>query len=276
MAINSPVLDPGQRAAMTFHRLSGKEEMQRIQNLLPLLKSLLGDVVTGEVVNSLVLKGIKQLADMSLEELKAEGLPEDKALAMYAALELGRQWHEEIKTITPTQILGPEDLYNLLAHTANYDREVLSVVMLNVKNEVIDVYQASIGTLAEAPATPRELLKEAIKLSASSVALSHNHPSGNPSPSIADIQFTKTICKAGELLGIPILDHVVVGKNGKWESVMDRLMSTGQQPVAQTNSNQTNNGQQSFPQRERIKVPLDGELIITKSETELAQRLLGK
>lgn len=268
MTVNSPVLEPGQRAAMIFHRVAGKEEMQRINRLLPLLKALLGDAAAGEVVNSLVVKGIKQIAEMSLEELKAEGLPDDKALTLYAAIELGRQWQEEVKSITPKKIAGPDDLYNLLAHTSNYDREVLSVVMLDTKLQVIDIYQASIGTLAAAPATPREILKEAVKRSASSVVLSHNHPSGDPSPSQADIDFTDTIVQAGNLLGIPILDHVVIGK-GKWTSLMDWNENL-QPPASKQPSMQNNPVNRAVP-------PMSGNPIQHSGlEHDLAMRLLGK
>ncbi len=210
------VLETGQRNSLTFHRLAGKEEMERINRLYPLLKVFLGEGTAEIVLTSLVTKGIKAIAEMSLAELMAEGLSEEKAIMLLAALDLGRQWHEEQgEEMTDSDVIcdTPKVLNKILAYTGKYDREVFSVVLLDVKNKVTGIYQASIGLLDAALVGPREVFKEAVKNMAAKIIISHNHPSGDTTPSKADIEMTKKICQAGELLGIPVVDHIIIGKN---------------------------------------------------------------
>ena len=96
------------------------------------------------------------------------------------------------------------------------DREHFCVVMLDTKNKVIGIHTVSIGTLDAALATPREVFKPAILCNAASVILGHNHPSGDPAPSRDDHALTKRLTDAGEMLGIKVLDHVVIGELGRY------------------------------------------------------------
>lgn len=91
------------------------------------------------------------------------------------------------------------------------DREVFAAVALNTKNRVIGAWEVSVGSLNASIVHPRELFRQAVMLSAASLILGHNHPSGDPTPSGADIQLTRRLVKAGDVLGIEILDHIVVG-----------------------------------------------------------------
>ena len=98
------------------------------------------------------------------------------------------------------------------------------VLMLDTKNRVIGINTVSVGILDSALVHPREVFKPAILCNASSIILAHNHPSGDPSPSFEDQRVTKRIKEAGDLLGIEVLDHVVVGEQGRFCSLKERGM----------------------------------------------------
>jgi len=96
------------------------------------------------------------------------------------------------------------------------DREKLISVMLNAKNVVIGIEVVSVGSLTASVVTARELFKSAILASAAAVIISHNHPSGDPTPSLDDTRLTERISKAGEILGIKLLDHIIIGDLGTY------------------------------------------------------------
>lgn len=91
------------------------------------------------------------------------------------------------------------------------DREVFAAAALNTKNRVLGVWQVSVGSLNATVVHPREVFRQAVMLSAASLVVGHNHPSGDPEPSGADIQLTRRLVKAGDVLGIEVFDHVVTG-----------------------------------------------------------------
>jgi DNA repair protein RadC len=93
----------------------------------------------------------------------------------------------------------------------DYDREAFVVLLLNTKHRVVGVHIAGVGTLDSAPTGPREVFRAAILAGAKAVIFGHNHPSGDPTPSAADLHLTRRLVKAGDLLGIPVLDHVIIG-----------------------------------------------------------------
>jgi len=110
-----------------------------------------------------------------------------------------------------SQISQPEDVAKIGFKLLNKaDREMFLVICLNVKNQINSVQVASMGTLGSTIIHPREIFKVAIMSNAASVALIHNHPSGNTEPSRDDINITQRLIEAGELLGIRVLDHVIV------------------------------------------------------------------
>lgn len=111
------------------------------------------------------------------------------------------------------RVTDPDDITPLLAqYFQGLDREHFVVVMLDVKNRVIGLNTVSIGTLNSSLAHPREIFKPAVLCNAAGVILSHNHPSGESAPSDADIAITKRITKAGDILGINVLDHIIIGE----------------------------------------------------------------
>lgn len=158
--------------------------------------------------------GLSGLAHASIESLmKRKGVGEAKAITIAAALELGKRVAagESQKRVI---IHSSDDVAKYMMPRLRYcDREHFYVVLLNTKNHVITAPLISVGTLSESLVHPRELFKEAVNHSASSVILVHNHPSGDPSPSREDILLTKRIAEGGKLLDIQVLDHVIIGDN---------------------------------------------------------------
>ena len=104
------------------------------------------------------------------------------------------------------------------------DREHFVTLMLDAKNRVIGLHTVSIGTLSAALVSPREVFKAAILANAASIILAHNHPSGDTTPSPEDIKVTDTLKQAGQILGIDVLDHVIVGENGAYRSLRRDLL----------------------------------------------------
>jgi DNA repair protein RadC len=121
----------------------------------------------------------------------------------------------------PPSIRGPADVFNLMRpRFKNADREQFFAILVNTKNVVLSVELISMGSLNASIVHPREILKPAILQSAASVILVHNHPTGDPAPSREDVEFTRRFAKCGELVGIPLLDHVVIGE-GSYHSLKE-------------------------------------------------------
>lgn len=167
-------------------------------------------------------KDLRGLAKASLAELSSRtGMGQAKAVQLKAAFELGRR----VLTSNPIQlptIRKPEDVYDLLkASFQDLDREHFKVVHLNTKNQVLKVETTAIGILSSSPVHPREVFKEAIKMSSAGLILTHNHPSGDPTPSQDDLLLTRRLYDAGEILGIRIIDHLIFG-DSRYLSLKER------------------------------------------------------
>lgn len=108
-------------------------------------------------------------------------------------------------------IIRPSDVLPWLADIRRSDREHFVCFHLNIRNVVLSMETVSIGTLNASLVHPREVLKAAILSNAASIILAHNHPSGDVAPSSDDIELTKRMVKAGEIMGIEVLDHIIVG-----------------------------------------------------------------
>ena len=122
-----------------------------------------------------------------------------------------------IKVEPPPTIHNADDVVTILRdELLQADREKLICLMLNAKNVVIGMEIVSVGSLTASIAHPREIFKAAILKNAASIILVHNHPSGDPSPSQDDVRLTERISRAGELLGIKLLDHVIVGESDSY------------------------------------------------------------
>jgi len=140
------------------------------------------------------------------------GIGKKKAMIMEAINEFARRKYERVND-NITAIMCPEDAYLYVKDKLQFEhKEHFGVILLNTKNNIIGYHDVSIGDLDFSIVHPREVMFEAIKAHASTIILVHNHPSGDPSPSDEDIDVTSTLIKAGRLLKIPVLDHIIVGR----------------------------------------------------------------
>lgn len=167
-----------------------------------------------ELANYIINKdvqGIRYLQDITIEELcEIEGIGLSKASQIKAAIELGRR----ISSSRPEnyKVKNPWDIYKYYMDSLRYlKKEIFKVVLLNTKNEIIADIDVSIGTLNSSLVHPREVFREAIKRSANKMILLHNHPSGSIEPSNEDKNITFRLIKCGELIGIEVIDHIIIG-----------------------------------------------------------------
>lgn len=158
--------------------------------------------------------GISVLAGLSPQELSQEnGIGPAKAVAIVAAIELGKRLNALVAADRPI-IRSPQDAVNMMMPRLRFEnKEQFIVLMLSTKNHVIATPVISVGTLNASLVHPRELFRQAINFSAAAVILVHNHPSGDPTPSLEDVELTTKMTEAGKLLGINVLDHVIIGDN---------------------------------------------------------------
>lgn len=159
-------------------------------------------------------EGLKFLNEMTVEELMSiQGIGESKAIQILASIELGKRI-SKASHIKQDSILSPEDCVSFLAADMKHlTQENFIVLFLDTKNYIIGQKTIFIGSLNKAIVHPREVFKEAIKRSSASVICAHNHPSGDATPSQQDIQLTHRLYEAGELIGIRLLDHLIIGDN---------------------------------------------------------------
>jgi len=156
---------------------------------------------------------LRHIKEASLEELMQHpGIGPAKAVNIKAAMEIGRRISLDVRN--KMSIKSPEDVKNMVMEDMRYlDREYFRVMYLDRKGGLLSMEDVSIGGLHSALVHPREGFKPAIKKSAASIILVHNHPSGDPSPSREDLELTASLIEAGKHLGIEILDHIVIGES---------------------------------------------------------------
>jgi DNA repair protein RadC len=158
-------------------------------------------------------KTMRGIAEATTEELRAVrciGLA--KACQIQAAFELANRRRIKSEDNPKAAISSPEDVYNELQTKARgKKKEYFWAVLLDTRNKIIKSVEISVGSLDSSIVHPRELFKEAIAASASSIIVAHNHPSGNPQASQEDIKLTKRLKESGELIGIEIVDHIILG-----------------------------------------------------------------
>ncbi|HNX24103.1 MAG TPA: DNA repair protein RadC [Spirochaetota bacterium] len=154
--------------------------------------------------------GLSAVSKAGLREIAAEkGLGLKKAVKIQAAFEIGRRVITDITDLK--HISSPNAVWNLLLpEIACLQKEEFRVLVVNNKNMLLKKIIVSIGTITEAIVHPREVFRDAIKEAGSGIIVTHNHPSGNASPSKQDIDTTKRLAEAGKIVGIPLLDHIIL------------------------------------------------------------------
>jgi DNA repair protein RadC len=183
-----------------------------------LLAILLNTGVVGESVMTVAERllrehgGFPGLMKLSAEELsRLHGLGPAKATKLKASMEIANR----ILASNPDQkprIASPDDITNLIGlEMSLLEQEQLRVVLLNTRNEVIGIRTLYQGTTNQAPVRVGEVFREAVRANAVAIIVVHNHPTGDPTPSSADIELTRELVSAGKTLDVPLLDHMIIG-----------------------------------------------------------------
>jgi DNA repair protein RadC len=163
----------------------------------------------------LAINNFNKIAELSLSELEKEFRNPVKAMKINSMFEIFRRTNKLMKGGFKLQIKTASDVYQYYVdELQNKTKEYFYALFLDTKNRILKDELVSIGTLNESLIHPRELFNSAVQASCNSVIIVHNHPSGDCVPSDSDKEVTKVLVEAGEIMGIKVLDHVIIGKEG--------------------------------------------------------------
>ena len=194
---------------------NGAEKLSNAELVAILLRTGLKGMSAIHVAEQLLRQfgSLENLARAPLEELrKVKGIGRDKAVTLKAAFTLARKMAEELRHESPV-LDTPERIAELLREEHRQaTAETFQVVLLNTRRRLIKVETLSQGTLDTILVHPRDVFRSAITTNAAAIVIVHNHPSGDPTPSEADIKVTRDLIRAGQLLKIDVLDHVILGR----------------------------------------------------------------
>ena len=166
------------------------------------------------------LNDLRFLQSITIEELsEIKGIGKIKAMQIIAACEIAKRIGSPIN-VQNIKIKSSQDVADLLVNELKYEkREIAKIILLNSKNIVQKIIDISYGGTNFAMLEPKEVLYEAIRINSPKIIIAHNHPSGDPTPSLEDFELTKRLIKAADILGLEILDHIVIAEDGA-ESIM--------------------------------------------------------
>ncbi|MBY6836654.1 JAB domain-containing protein [Clostridium botulinum] len=161
-------------------------------------------------------QGLDGILEASLDDITSiKGIKEGKASQILALAELFKRFRTFKSADRDIKIMSPNDIAMLInGEMSLLKQEILKVIFLNTKNIVIGTKDVFKGSLNTSIVHPREIFKEAVNKSSAKIIICHNHPSGDPTPSKEDINITLRIKECGEIMGIQLLDHIIIGKNG--------------------------------------------------------------
>ena len=187
-----------------------------------LLSMLVGESAVGTIYDIIESEGAQGLWSLSGPVLlERPGVGPHTAARLLACVEVSKRM-QRARTEDRPIVRTPEDVVGVCgSRLRGCDRERFLALALNTKNRLIRVLDISTGSLNASIVHPRELFKDAVRASSASIVVVHNHPSGDPTPSGADISLTRRLVKAGDVLGIEVLDHVVIGDGGEYVSMRD-------------------------------------------------------
>lgn len=186
------------------------------KNAISLAEDLLRKKITGK---NLLYTTVEQL-------MQVNGLGLSKSCRILAGLELGKRL-SKIEKQNNITVSSPLSIANFLyEYFRDSYKEEFCVILLNTKNNIISVKTVSIGTINQSLVHPREVFRHAIMQNANSIILTHNHPSGDPTPSKEDILVTERLVKVGNYIGINVLDHIIIG-NMKYISLREKELVRG-------------------------------------------------
>ena len=200
----------------------GKESLSSAELLSILLHTGTKEktaIQLAQEILSLDESGLLFLQNCTPEELqKIKGMGEAKVCQLLAAVELGKRVETHPRKIKK-EITNPDDIVQLfMGRMRYYKKEHFMVLLINAKGKILEECEVSIGDLCSTLIHPREVFSQAVKRSAAAVVLIHNHPSGDPSPSREDLETTRRLTEAAQILGINVLDHIIIG-DGTYKSL---------------------------------------------------------
>lgn len=165
--------------------------------------------------------GLAGLLDVGVGQLRREGLGPAKAATLMAALEIGRRLSSS--QLHRRRLGRPGDVARHIALTyTRRDQEVMGALYVDVRGRLLAERELYRGTLSRALVEPRQVLKEAFFCGAAGLVLFHTHPSGDPTPSLEDVEFTRQLAEACDVVDVALMDHLIVGHAGRWVSMKDR------------------------------------------------------
>ena len=169
------------------------------------------------------LDGLDGLLNVSFEEAsKIKGIKKVKACQIIAMMELFNRFKTLKSQKENLKISSPKDVSTLLINEmSNFKQEVFKLILLNTKNIIIGTKDVFKGTLNSSIVHPREVFKEAVQRGSANIIVCHNHPSGDPNPSKEDIDITLRLRECGNIMGIGLLDHIIIGNN-KYVSLKEK------------------------------------------------------
>jgi DNA repair protein RadC len=166
--------------------------------------------------------GLSFLHHTTVEQLrKIKGIGRVKAIQLKAVMELSKRIASFYDTNRIVLNATADVARVFMEEMRHLDREVFKTVMVNTKNQIIKQRNVSVGSLSASIVHPREVFSEALKIGCAAVIFVHNHPSGDPTPSVDDVDTTRRLVNAGDILGIKVLDHVIIG-NGVYVSFKEK------------------------------------------------------
>jgi UPF0758 protein CBO3003/CLC_2900 len=202
----------------------GINNLSNAELLSIIIKNGTKDENSIQIANRLLnlVDSMEQFTNLEVIDFKqVKGIGTVKAIQLLAVCEIAKRMFVPINNIKK-KICGPSDVVDLLRDKMMFEKqEIIKILLLNAKNEVVSIKDVVIGDVSFSNVSLKLILSEPIKMKIGKIILVHNHPSGDPTPSSADVELTINLINAAKIMGIKLIDHIVIGHN-KYESVFSR------------------------------------------------------